>query len=257
MLYSVVGTYNGKSAQGMAIWGDEAYLFNDGGGCRVLNLRTGKVMREFSLASAGKKTHVNAACFGRENADGGSRPVIYISEYNSPSRCFVECLNDTASTLVQTIQAQNKGKAVFVQSWVVDNDGKSLYAIARQSPPKGETHTAKVKITKYRLPALSEGANVVLTEKDIMDSYVVDFANGTQGGKVKGRYLYIVSGLQEASRGQFNAERAIQVVDLKKRKLAKTIDLTYITTNEPEDMDFYHNKMILYAGQNGGLYQVK
>lgn len=257
MLHPVVGTYKGKSAQGMAIWSDEAFLFNDGGGCRVLNLRTGKVMREFSLASAGKKNHVNAACFRRENADGGNRPVIYISEYNSPSRCFVECLNDTVSTLVQTIQAQNKGKAVFVQSWVVDNDGKSLYAIARQAPPKGETNSSKVKISKYRLPDLSEGANVTLSEKDCADSFIVDFASGTQGGKISGKYLYIVTGLQETSRGQFNAARAIQVVDLKKRKLVKTIDLTYITTNEPEDIDFYRNKMILYTGQNGGLYMVK
>lgn len=257
LVYPVVGTYKGKSAQGMAIWGDEAFLFNDGGGCRVLDLKTGEVTREFLLASAGKKTHVNAACFGRDWADGGGCPVIYISEYNVPSRCFVECINDTSSTLLQTIEAQENGKAVFVQSWIVDNKGKCLYAIARQSPPKGERNTPYVRISKYRLPALSEGKNVILSEVDRLDSFIVEFANGTQGGKIKGKYLYIVSGLQEMSRGQFNAERAVQIVDLEKRKLVKTIDLTYITTNEPEDMDFYQNKMMLYAGQNGGLYYIR
>ncbi|MCH5174678.1 MAG: hypothetical protein J1F40_02190 [Prevotellaceae bacterium] len=257
MLYPIVGIYKGKSAQGMAIWGDEAYLFNDGGSCRVFNLKTGEVTKVFSLASAGKKNHVNAACFGKEKANGGSCPVIYISEYNLPSRCFVECINDTVSTLVQTIQAQNKGKAVFVQSWIVDKEGKWIYAIARQTPPKGDKNSAKVKISKYRLPDLSEGVNINLSEKDCIDSFIVDFASGTQGGKIIGKYLYIVTGLQETSRGQFNAARAIQVIDLKKRKLVKTIDLTYITTNEPEDIDFYRNKMILYTGQNGGLYLVK
>ena len=39
--YPVVGTYKGKSAQGMAIWKNNAYIFNDGGHCRVLDLKTG------------------------------------------------------------------------------------------------------------------------------------------------------------------------------------------------------------------------
>ena len=37
LAYPIVGTYKGKSAQGMAIWQNYAYLFNDGGHCRVLN----------------------------------------------------------------------------------------------------------------------------------------------------------------------------------------------------------------------------
>lgn len=256
LVYPVAGTYKGQSAQGMAIWGDRAFLFNDGGLCRVLDLRAGEVVREFYLASAGKNTHVNAACFGKKKTEDGIYPAIYISEYYSPSRCFVECFNDTASTLLQTIQAQEKGKVMFVQSWVVDNERKSLYAIARQSPPKGEKNSKKVKIFQYRLPALFEGKNIILSEKDLIDSFVVEFSSGTQGCKIKGKYLYIVSGLQEMSRGQFNADRAIQVIDLKQQKLVKIIDLTNITTNEPEDMDFYRGKALLYAGQNGGLYKV-
>ena len=55
IVYPIVGRYQGKTAQGMAIWEDEAYLFNDEGHCRVLNLKTGKVQREFDLASSGKK----------------------------------------------------------------------------------------------------------------------------------------------------------------------------------------------------------
>lgn len=45
--YPVVGVYNGNSAQGMAIWNDEAFLFNDGGQCRVLDLKSGNIHREF------------------------------------------------------------------------------------------------------------------------------------------------------------------------------------------------------------------
>ena len=241
----------------MAIWGDEAYLFNDGGLCRVLNLKTEIVIGEFMLASAGKNTHVNAACFGNINMNGEKTPVIYISEYNFPSRCFVERIDSLSSTLVQTIQAETNGKGQFVQSWILDDEAGCLYAIARQTASLGETNSKKVRISKYRRPNMDEGKYVVLTEKDCLDSFEVNFASGTQGGKIKDGYLYIVSGLQETAKGRFNAERAIQVVDLKKRKLVDVINLTYVTTNEPEDMDFYQDKALLYAGQNGGLYEVK
>lgn len=37
----------------------------------------------------------------------------------------------------------------------------------------------------------------------------------------------------------------------------KTIDLTYVTTNEPEDIDFYKNKILLYCNGEGGIYELK
>lgn len=255
--YPIVGKYKGKSAQGMAIWNDEAFLFNDGGHCRVLNLNSGLIIREFDLASAGKNTHVNAACFGKETQKEGTIPVIYISEYKTPSRCFVENIGDSACSLIQTIKITEKGKDKFVQSWIVDNKNAFLYAIARQAPLKGEKNSNRVRISKYRLPQLSEGPVIVFSEKDCVDSFVVLFASGTQGGVIKGRYMYLPTGLQESARGRFNAERAIQVIDLEKKKLIKRIDLTYITTNEPEDLDFYEGEALLYCGQEGGIYKVK
>lgn len=255
--YPIVGTYKGKTAQGMAIWEDEAYLFNDGGHCRVLSLQTGRVVKEFDIASASKKTHVNAACIVKNTDSNSGCPLMYISEFNLPSRCFVECLTDSASNLVQTICAQEDAKDVWVQSWIVDGVNSHLYSIARMPLKKNEKNTTKVKIVKYRLPLLSEGDNVVMTEKDRIDSFVVDFASGTQGGKIKGKNMYIVSGLQQSANGQFNAKRAIQVIDLKKKRRVREVDLTYVTTNEPEDIDFYHNKCLLYCGQEGGIYQIK
>lgn len=255
--YPVVGTYKGKSAQGMAIWKDKAYLFNDGGHCRVVDLNSGDVLHEFDLASAGKNTHVNAACFGRETLNNGKLPVIYISEYKSPSRCFVECINDSSSSLIQTIVAKEQGKSQFVQSWIVDSKKSILYAIARMPALKGEKNSSKVRIISYHLPHLCDGSEITLAEKDRIDIFSVDFASGTQGGVIRGDLMYLPTGLQESARGQFNAERAIQVIDLKKKKLIRKVDLTYLTTNEPEDMDFYNGKPLLYCGQEGGIYIVK
>jgi len=38
-----------KSAQSMAIWNDKAFLFNNTGICRVLNLKSGKTEKVFDL----------------------------------------------------------------------------------------------------------------------------------------------------------------------------------------------------------------
>ena len=254
--YPIVGSYKGKSAQGMAIWKDKAYLFNDGGHCRVLDLKTEDVIQEFDLESSDTNTHVNAACFGNEFFENNELPVIYISEYKTPSRCFVESFGPTGSILVQTIQAQENEKNIFVQSWIPDQQNNYLYTIARQTPKNGEKNSSIIKITKYRLPKLSEGKDVILSEKDIKDEFYVDFSSGTQGGIIKDNYLYLPTGLQESAKGAFNAKRILQVIDLKKKELVFQINLTYLTTNEPEDIDFYCGKVLLYCGQQGGIYEI-
>lgn len=254
--YSVVGTYKGKSAQGMAIWEDNAYLFNDGGHCRVLNLESGIVQREFDLSSAKNSTHVNAACFGNGFYESSQIPVIYITEYNFPYRCFVECIGDSLNMLVQTIQARKFGKPQFVQSWIVDAKHNFLYAIARVPGSKENKDSDKVLISKYRLPLLSEGDVVYLDEDKCLDSFYVRFASGTQGGSIRGKYMYLPTGLQESARGRYNAERVLQVIDLERKILVKRIDLTYVSTNEPEDIDFYKDKALLYCGQEGGIYEI-
>lgn len=62
--------------------------------------------------------------------------------------------------------------------------------------------------------------------------------------------------MNEGARGAFNANRILQVIDLEKKVICNQIDLTYITTNEPEDVDFYDNKLLLYCGQQGGIYDI-
>ena len=44
---------------------------------------------------------------------------------------------------------------------------------------------------------------------------------------------------------------------LNKTKIVKEIDLTYVTTNEPEGLDFLGNKLLMFCGQEGGIYELK
>ena len=257
LVYPVVGSYKSKSAQGMAVWNNEAFLFSHGGRCRVLDLNTGKVIREFMLASGDSTNHVNNACFGAEMVEKSRQSVIYISECKPRHRCFVECLNDSGATLVQTIEARNKnGKEIGALTWVVDTEKRFLYGITRNGSKLNSTGVVYNYVNTYRLPKLSEGSNVILGPDDLLERFVLKFPNILQGAKIRNGILYIVTGLQQTAAGRKDAQRAIQVVELEKKELVKTIDLTYVTTNEPEDIDFYNGKCLLYCGQNGGIYEV-
>lgn len=259
MCYAIAGAYKGQSAQGMAINGDRAYLFSDGGRCRVLNLLSKKVEREFMLESADSTNHVNNACFGNEMCLNDNTPLLYISECRNGRRCFVECLTDSNSFLLQTIEARKEnGKIAPVLDWVVDTENQFLYAITRDAKEQKKTGIIHNYISKYRLPQLNEGEKVVLRVDDRFDYFDVPFLNIIQGAKIRNGRLYIVTGFQQlAYEKNKDAIREILVIDLHKKQLTKRIDLTYVTTNEPEDMDFYKGKALLYAGQNGGLYEVK
>lgn len=256
MRYPVVGTYQSKSAQGMAIYGDEAFLMNDGGQCRQLNLKTGLVTRQFKLACAPSNPHVNNACFGVEKMENSKIPVIYISECREGGfHCFVERL-DSVPVLVQTILAKNGDKTVRAINWIVDAKQDALYVVTRVEKHLDSKGSVRNTITKYRLPHLEEGSTVVLTENDVRERFDVVFPNILQGCKIKGNYLYQLTGLQQSQSHRKDSKRSIQVIDLRKKRLAKTIDLTYLTTNEPEDIDFYKDKCLIYCGQEGGLYEI-
>lgn len=250
--YPIQGIYNKRSAQGMAIYGDNAFLMSDGGLCRQFNLLTGKVTKSFQLASSSENPHVNNACFGTEKLEGSAFPVIYITECRKEKyRCFVESF-DSVAHLRQTISAEFNNKPSQVLTWVVDNSKQVMYGITRYEK-SGKIHNI---ITRYRLPSLNEGANITLTEKDVLDRFEVLFHNVLQGCKIRGNKMYVVTGYQQSLSHIKTSKRAIQVIDLKEKRLEKTIDLTYVTTNEPEDIDFYKGKCLLYCGQEGGIYEV-
>ncbi len=255
--YPVVGTFRNLSAQGMAIYGDNAYLLNDTGLCRVYSLMSKSVTQTFPLACAGD-IHANAACFGVETPEGGTMPALYVSGCSGEGICFVENVFDERSETVQTIRYVSEGKSIRVVDWAVDGRNDFLYGIIHG--PGGELDelgTLETIVLKFRLPRLGEGHDIIFTENDLLDSFSVFFPNILQGAQLRGRYLYIVTGLQETYSYQKKSGRAIKVVDLRKRKLTRSVDLTYLTTNEPEDLDFHGRTPLLYCGQEGGLYEVR
>lgn len=254
--YPVVGAYMGKSAQGMAICKNMAYLFNNGGHCRVLNLNSGIIIREFDLASSGKKMHVATACFGIERYLDNQIPFLYAAEYEGRSRCFVEAVTGETSILVQTIEAKEKGKNYRIQCWLVDNEKKFLYSVSGKQVIDS-LGKCPVVIRKYRLPLVAEGKYILLTEQDKQDEFTLDFQNCLQGAVIRKGKMYIATGFQQSRYENPRGKRSLKVIDLNKTKIMKEIDLTYVTTNEPEGLDFFGNKLLMFCGQEGGIYELK
>ena len=190
-----------KTEQGMAIYHNMAFLFYDTGICKVFDLKKNKYLREFSLGSKSVNNHANCACFGKDKFLNSEFPLLYISECRPPQRCFVECLTDTGSVLVQTIIIKRKGVNAKSYNWLVDNKREVLYTIGRRKSdvnPGSSLH----RINKYRIPKLREGKNVILTDKDVLDSFDIEFPNMLQGGTIKGNYLYLPTGQQVANAAQ-------------------------------------------------------
>ena len=206
----------------------------------------------------GVNNHANSASFGIERVGRNKYPVMYVSECNDPCRCFVENVTDSGAVLVQTIALDREGIDSIARDWVVDRRGKTIYTISRRTYSSGKEWTCAHRINQYRLPRLGEGEYVVLSQKDVLNSYDILFPNVLQGAAIKKNFMYLPVGLED-NKIHYNRkdkERALIVVNLKTCKVERKIDLMDITKNEPEDCDFYKGKLLLYCGQSGGIYEI-
>ena len=205
--------------------------------------------------SSGKDMHVATACFGKEKLPGSSMPTLYVAEFAGKSRCFVESIGQDTSTLIQIIEAKENNMNYRIQCWLVDTCDNFLYSVSGKQSVSS-FGSCPVVIRKYRLPSITEGLNILLTEKDKQEQFELDFPNCLQGAAIRYGQMFIVTGFQQSQDSNPRGRRSLKIIDLKKRNIVKEIDLTYLTTNEPEGFDFYGNKALMFCGQEGGIYEI-
>ena len=126
-------TKSASSQQGMALYGDYAFLFYHGGSCDVIDLRTKAKVGNFLLgsstgsSSAADSNHANQAVFSETfYEEGDAFPLLYVTTGNSGDadedgyygRCAVERVTMAeaadgtltfSSTLMQTIVFNDNG----------------------------------------------------------------------------------------------------------------------------------------------------
>jgi hypothetical protein len=251
--YRFVGTYKKEAAQGMAIYKDTAFLFNNTGIVRLYNLKTHEFVSEFFLDTFAPENHANCANFGVEFPAGNSAyPALYVSECYGQRRCFVESVSAAGAKLVQTLKIRGGGPEDVAFDWYLDNAGQFLYAIAKD--PGAGAHAYRV--TKLRLPRLADG-DVTFTPKDFLAQFTINFRHLSQGGVIRGDYLYLPVGhLKPASGKNDPRDRGVLVVNLRTQQIEKELDLNQSLDLEPEDADFHGDSLLMYCGQTGGLWRV-
>jgi hypothetical protein len=257
--YPFPASYNKSAAQGMAIYKHFAFLLNNGGHCRIYDLKSEKRIADFDLESAKyEKNHCNSASFGVEFPTGNKEfPAFYVAECYGERRCFVESVTRDGSQLIQTLKIEGTTNRSF--DWVVDRKQKCLYAIGRSSDTAVDSIGTKIyQITKFSLPSLKE-KEVVFTNADILEQFEIGFHNLSQGASIQGNYLYLPVGRHTVPGKEYkDGHRDIIVVNLKTRQVEKVIDVQDIVAGEPEDIDFYGSNLMMYCGQEeGGVYNLK
>lgn len=249
-VYKVAGAVDNNSAQGFAVHGDMVFLANNGGMCRLYDLKRKVEVSRFLLDSHGKNNHSNCLDFGVGHlGEKNEYPALYISECTSPGRCFVEKVTRGKSTLVQTISFKKR-----VTSWFVDRDKRKLYAMMHVM--NGWKMTDSISICKFDLPELSHEI-VNLDETNIEDSFHLKVPYTLQGGTIHKNRLFLPVGTHGAHKDGIKKSRKLIVIDLSKRLIDKTINLEEVTDNEPEDVFFYKGMLWLFCGQSGGLYPIE
>ncbi|MBR5545863.1 MAG: hypothetical protein IKU70_02655 [Clostridia bacterium] len=221
------------SAQGMAIHNDRAYLLYDSGWCAVhdLNERDERPLDLFPLGSMNEGTptqdyrnHANQAMFGALHHGDNPIPLLYVTTGKGIGtdqdgffyRCAVEniiCTTDEngvehhRSETLQTICYQPEGieDTSFVPpcwgcpAFFPDTENGFLYIFSaryrtkRGCVPEGERNA--FVITKFPLPALTDGSMVRLTPKQILDQFEIPSDTAfTQGGLLAGNHLIYTFG---------------------------------------------------------------
>lgn len=244
-----------RSQQGIEIYGNHLFCFEDGGHCNVYNFETldSIPIGRFTFESSEKDNHSNQVNFGIETADGGSFPVAYVTigKPGSPIdwQCKVEsitCDGDKwSSKLVQTIEMDTTGfteagytRIFGAPSWAIDRERGEMWAFSaiKRTIPKitGAFHNNRYIATKFRIPRLSEGSYIKLTADDVLDQKQFEFdVYSTQSGCIRDGKLYYSFGF-----GKIRPESPskIRVYDLDNGTIAYRYELNDAVPEECESI---------------------
>lgn len=218
------------SSQGMAIYGDTAFLMHDKGQCVVINLKDKRFINTFVIE--GNDGHCNNASFGRERYSSNSPfPLLYVSECRGERACYVNDVTTEGARLVQKIFYDGEdieGPA----DWVVDAKHKRIYLYC--------TVAGSRTLKEFRLPTLKQSDHnyeVHLTQQDTRAEIYLGEVAIPQGSFIRGRYIYLPDGVP-------SRPRKLHVVDIRRRRVVEVADLSHIPY-EPEGIASMNDELYI------------
>jgi hypothetical protein len=163
--------------------------------------------------------------------------------------------NVWAAEKVQSISVEELTDSIGVGylDAVIDNESGYLYIIAYTDADNYlATNNNKTKISKFRLPSLSS-ENVSLQDADCISSFIVPIAECRQESIFYNGKIYLACGIQGYGEGKLE----LRVIDIEKEKYVSVVDLSIISTKEPEGIWIYKEGLIYYTSDNNNLYFLK
>lgn len=278
-----------RAAQGMAAWGDNAFILYDGGTCSVYNLKTRSSLPidTFPLGSENPgipskeyRNHANSCMFSNTHWEGNPIPLLYITigsgvGYDHDGyyyRCSVENITRTTSEtgnpqykseVIQTITYKPDGMEntrFHSPTWgcpcfLTDNEFLYIFSAKYRTKigciPEGKNN--EFTITKFPLPELKADKLIHLTPADILDQFSVESNTlFTQGGMIQDHLLYYTFGYPK---GGYPVK--MMIFDLEKKCLvweSDTMDLAF-GGEEIECCAFYQDRLLCNTS-TGSIYHV-
>lgn len=234
----------GCSGQGVAIHDKVMYRLYDTGICQTFDLSdimNPVKLETFNLGSKMNSNHSNCV---QSRVDENGDILLYVS--GTKGKCFVERVQKSGSTLVQTITLPKMD--LFDQSLnlnMICGDDGHLWMFG----PGGD----KLFFAKARMPLLSEG-DITLTDNDIIDYWYEDgyvYSNDvSQGGMVYSNRLFFLF-------GRSGPKSHLVVYDTQTHMRVTDIDLSGTVKEEPEDCELIPEGILIVTNGGNNYYIVQ
>ena len=240
-------------SQAMAVYGDYILLFTyntNNATAYLYKLSDGTLLTTLSLPNNNyKRPHCNAASFSNVfNSPNSILPLLYVSQWDNDSEkgCFVYditirngsyCVN-----LVQTILPTNVSIATTgagQTDWVVDpigyiysigyllNDGAHMLA------------NNKTMVTKYKLPAISDGSMITFCDADVLDHFELPIFTYRQDLCFEDGHILMLAGMTNNT-----AVRRLVVINPDTHCISALVSFDFIN-KEPEGIGVNDGKLLI------------
>ena len=174
-------------------------------------------------------------------------PLLYVSQTSDSHSCFVIRLSNDISSydLIQTIKYNgSKHHTDSNYDWFIDLRNQFVYTYGKHDGILEDR-----EIVKFRLPSI-ETSEVVFTDHDVIDSFILKDMSIYQGSRIINGLLYAPVGY-----GNYSYPGYLKIIDLDKKSVIKDIS---ITCGEPESIGQYKDGAIICGGgDNPGYFFIQ
>ena len=274
---------NGIGCQSAANYGNYLFLVKDKlSSVTLYDLESKKIVYTLQLEPRNEKrggeviNHCNQSCFGKDRLESDDPfPLLYVSQRNPNNKTgayidvfrIIVSLDDgrkIKSFQIKQIQriflpVMTDKNSMGNPNVVIDTKKGFLYTYSRNNRSKASNYR-KAVITQFQLPSLfdenGEIQNVVyLHDSDIIDSFNCDFnLLNAQGGFYRNGKIYFVQGFP-SKKEKLNFVY-FREIDLKKRKLVRTVDMLANGFRVEPEGCWYYNGYVMIAGGGKKIYKL-